>query len=146
MKNDNIQFNPQFTYLEDRDFLILLARKWEFAYVSVSLTNYRMHAASASATKVEGFRREMGLLINKFSALYPEVAEKFADQLRALNRKDSAMDNWRKGERNKARHLIFGDLGVKPRLLLIYLAMFLPYNYIDWIRQKLFKRSIGYYH
>lgn len=146
VRNDHIQFDSQFTYLEDTDFLILVAREWKFAYVPVSLTKYRMHAASASATKVEGFRKEMEVLINKFSALYPEVAEKFADQLRAVNRKDSAMDNWRKGDRRMARSLISGDLSVKPRYLLIYLAMFIPYNYIDWIRQKLFKRSIGYYH
>lgn len=146
VRNDHIKFDSQFTYLEDTDFLILVARKWKFAYVSESLTNYRMHAASASATKVEGFRKEMEVLINKFSALYPEVAEKFADQLRAVNRKDSAMDNWRKGHRKRARSLIYRDLIINPRYLLIYLAMFMPYNYIDWIRQKLFRRSIGYYH
>ncbi len=141
-----IQFDPQFTYLEDTDFLIMVAREWKFAYVPAPLTRYRMHAASATATKVEGFRKEMDMLIDKFSALYPEVKEKYADQLRAGNRRDSAMDNWRKGDKRTARSIIFQDLRMNPSYALFYLAMFIPFKYIDWIRQRIFKKSISYYH
>jgi glycosyltransferase involved in cell wall biosynthesis len=143
---DKIQFDPQFNYLEDTDFLIKVARKWKFAYVNVSLTHYRMHAASATATKVEGFREEMDMLIDKFSALYPEVKEKYADQLRAANRRDSAIDNWRKGERKIARNMIYPILKISPSNMLIYMAMYLPFKYINWIRQILFRRSRGYYY
>lgn len=146
LHKDQIYFDSQFTYLEDTDFLIKVARKWKLSYVPVSLTNYRMHANSASATKVEGFRKEMDMLIDKFSALYPEVAEKYADHLRMVNRKDSAMDYWRKGDRRRARSVIYVDLGVNPKYTLFYLAMFIPFRYIDWLRQRIFRKSIGYYH
>jgi len=143
---DKIQFDPQFNYLEDTDFLIKVARKWKFAYVNISLTQYRMHSASATATKVESFRKEMDILIDKFSAIYPEVKEKYADKLRAANRRDSAIDNWRKGHRRIARHMIYPILKISPMNSLIYVAMYFPFKYIDWIRQRLFKKSSGYYY
>lgn len=143
---DQIQFDPQFTFLEDTDFLIMVSRKWKFAYLPVPLTYYRMHSASASATKVEDFRKEMDILIDKYSALFPEVKEKYADQLRTSNRRDSAMDNWRKGDRRRARSIILQDIRINPSFVFFYIAMFLPFKYIDWVRQKIFKKSVGYYH
>ena len=145
LKN-KIQFDPQFNYLEDTDFLIKVAQKWKFAYVNISLTQYRMHAASATANKLEGFRKEMDMLIDKFSAIYPEVKEKYSYLLRAANRRDSAIDYWRKGERRIARHTIYPIIKISSRNALIFLAMYLPFKYIDWIRQRLFGRSSGYYY
>jgi glycosyltransferase involved in cell wall biosynthesis len=144
--NDQIQFDPQFTFLEDTDFLIMVSRKWKFIYEHTPLTSYRMHSESATATKVEGFRREMDILIDKFSALIPVVKEKYEAQLRLMNRRDEAMDNWRKGDTKKARSLIYVNLITHPRYSLLYLAMFLPYRYFDWFRNRLFKKAIGYYY
>ena len=37
---------------------------------------------------------------------------------------------------------IYKVLVVNPKYIFIYLAMFIPFNYIAWIRQRLFNHAI----
>lgn len=142
---DGIKFDPQFTYIEDTDFLIRIARKWKIAYIPQALTKYRMHNASASCTKVQGFREEADIMIDKYITLFPEFADKYARRLRSVNAKDRAINYWQSGDRRIARHLLHGHLFGNWRYSMIYLSMFLPFPFVDWIRQRISRRATGYY-
>ena len=134
---DQIKFDPKFNYLEDTDFLIRIAREWKFAYVPISLTRYRMHSKSASANKVDEFRKEMFSLIEKVSALYPDVKTRYNKKLHALNIKDTAVDNWRRGDRSTARSLLRPKVFINWKYFLIYFIFFLPYPFVNWFKNRL---------
>jgi glycosyltransferase involved in cell wall biosynthesis len=141
-----IIFDPQFTYIEDTDFIIRVARDWKFAYVPEQLTKYRMHSESASATRVPGFRDEEERLLEKHCKVFPEFAEKYERRIRARISKDRATDQWRQGNRRLARRVLRAELLQNWRYPLIYLALFLPFPLVNWLRMRVSRRATGYYY
>lgn len=142
--HEKISFDPQFTYLEDTDFIIRIARNWEFAYVPAALTKYRMHANSCSATKKQGFRDEHELMADKYKTLFPDFY-KYEDEIRANIVRDRAMDEWRDSHGRAARRLLRGLIFKNWRYPIIYLLFFLPASWVDGLRRK-FSNAVTYHY
>ena len=140
-----VVFDPALTYLEDTDFIIQIAKKWHFAYISKPLAKYRMHPASLTAKNEEKFRDEMDLLIEKYSSIWKDFASIHAGAMKRANTKDRAVTFWKGNNRKKARDLLFSHVLSHWSYPIIYLLMFVPYRWVDNVRQLLSKRATGYY-
>ena len=145
VRRDGILFDPQFSYIEDTDFITRIARSWKFAYVPRALTWYRMHSASATATQKDGFRDEEERLVRKYRSIFPEFTPARASRQMMTIAKDRAVTLWRKGSNSEARRMLLPGIFGKWSYPLILLLMFFPYQWVDSLRKACSRKPTGYY-
>lgn len=145
MKREGHWFDTRFTAIEDTDLFIRIARNWDFDYVPLPLSRYRMHESAISFSKPDLFRREVELTLEKYNRMYPEFKDRYEAMYREQMTYDDALVEWKRdnnaGARTMMRPLVFKN----RKNMAVYLAMFFPFRIVNRIRALVSDRAISNY-
>jgi len=142
-------FDERFNAIEDFDLFLRIAHDWEFKYVDIVLTKYRMHEKSWTFTKRYLFFEESKILVNKIRNLYPPKNDPFNYEASlsegilsdASLSYERALTYWMKGEKQKVRELLKPYLKLNKKILISYLlSYFLSYRHYIYILKILGSR------
>ena len=122
-------FDNRFNMIEEFDFFIRIAQKWNISYCHDNLCIWRAHSASMTWSKKELFEKENRLFLDDLVKLNPELDGKNCiKKFQAKIAYQEFYNNWVKTKKAN-RGLLTPFLKLEKRLVLIYLLSFFGLNY-----------------
>jgi glycosyltransferase involved in cell wall biosynthesis len=138
LRSQDEWFDTRFEIFPDFDLFRRIAHDWECDYVDEPLACYRMHAGSSSSRHHRQAATELQLSIDKFRRLYPGIDSSFAREmafLEAMVAFQRGKSLWRDRRGRDARREFSCHLQ-KPKMLLAWLASWLPYPAAERLRTQ----------
>jgi len=121
-------FDNRFNMIEEFDFFIRIAKKWDINYCHEYLCIWRAHSASMTWSKKELFEKENRFFLDDIVKPNPELDGKNCiKKFQAKIAYQEFYNNWVKTRKAK-RYIITPFLIVDKRLILIYLLSFFGLN------------------
>lgn len=74
LEKENEWFDPRFKLIEEYDFFIRIAYRWQLDMCPDVLAKYRVHLASSSWVKRDLFFNEHLMLLDKYAGLFPNFS------------------------------------------------------------------------
>jgi glycosyltransferase involved in cell wall biosynthesis len=124
-------FDVRFNMVEEADFLIRIAYKWEVGYVDEPLAKWRMHSASGTFSKKERAIEETKLMFEKFCEEFKGFELEYRNELDNHQLQIElryAILHWEHGEKVKARKRLKPYVFSSKKCGLIYLLTFFSYS------------------
>ena len=85
------------------------------------------------------------VLKEKYEQLFADFREKYAGRIRDRMRKDRAVMTWKQGNRLDARKILYPLCRRDIRACMAYVAMFVPYPFVHYVRLLVSRRAIVNY-
>lgn len=121
-------FDNRFNMIEEFDFFIRIAQKWNINYCHDNLCMWRAHANSMTWSKKELFEKENKQFLDDIVKLNPELDGKNCiKKFQAKIAYQEFYNNWVKTKKAN-RELLTPFLKVEKRLILIYILSFFGLN------------------
>ena len=121
-------FDNRFNMIEEFDFFIRIAKKWNINYCHEHLCIWRAHSASMTWSKKELFEKENRLFLSDLLKLYPQLQGKnYIEKFQAKIAYQEFYNNWVKTTKAK-REILIPFLKREKKLILIYLLSFFGLN------------------
>lgn len=121
-------FDNRFNMIEEFDFFIRIAKKWNINYSHENLCIWRAHSASMTWSKKELFEKENKLFLDDLVKLNPELDRKNCiKKFQAKISYQEFYNTWVK-TKNVKRGILMPFLIVEKKLILIYLLSFFGLN------------------
>jgi len=80
-------FNPEFSIIEEMDFLIRLSYHCKLKYVDKVLGKWRVHANSLTWKQANSYPKEINIFIELLKKQHPDIASKFPKEIKSLEEK-----------------------------------------------------------
>lgn len=135
-------FDEQFNMAEEMDLFLRIAYKWELDYVNEPLAKWRMHESSYSRKRSDLVPKEMGMVLDKILKIFPDIMQKYSEEIECQKRMIDyqwAFVHWEKGEKRLARKYLWPHILKNRKMLLVYLAVLLPYRVFNSLREFYFR-------
>ena len=141
-------FDPRFSYIEEADLFLRIAKISKLCYTGETLTKYRIHKENLTFKKKYSFANEMEILLEKFSILYPNFLEDYKEEIKEV-KKEIARENfllfWKEKKREKARTFLKPFLFEEKKFFLIYILSFVfPFSFCFFLYQ-FFNKTILFF-
>lgn len=131
-------FDEKLTLIEEADLFIRIAHDWEIEYQNEVLAKWRMHSESLTWKRAHLFSKEWKIVLDKYKSLYPEFIHKYRKGGKRIEAKIAyydAQEEWKAGNKRKARLMLLPHIMSNPKLLLVYvMTVFAFSKYTNLLR------------
>ena len=130
-------FDPRFNAIEEADLFRRIAYRWKIDMVNEPLGKWRVHSGSITWSKAHLFAEENELLLEKYHAMIPDFARRYAAQIPRIRlniARGKAQHRWRTGGCVEARRLLRPHLGSDWKATVQYSLTFFPPAWVDRLR------------
>jgi len=137
----DIRFNEALKYLNDYQYWVDLAKKYEYFFLSESLTQYRIHGGNTILSDEKGWQRDR-IIINEY--FLQRYADEISDKLKSKILLNSSEVFSFFGEKTKALQYVYQAIRFNPLYLrnLYYLFFAFTtknlfiYNFLRWCYKR----------
>lgn len=131
LENLSEWFDPEFNVIEEADLFTRISYHWDVGYVNEILAKWRMHGESWTWKKTYLFGKELKVMVKKYQDQFDCFMTQYGEEARRILSKAAyyeALEEWKRGNNNKARKILWPHIRNYPVLVVIYLLTGLSYG------------------